>query len=505
MALIVASIVGVAVSYRASPAPSSYLSTGSLELTDEVAGGIDAVRGRNDALVEIESQILQLESAEFGQLISGALGDDAVELLSLRARSREQSSVITIEAIASNPATAQLAVSAALDEFIEFRVDRQATLLQAELATLNEQRKEQLILIDDLAAELEVARGDGVSDEISILESRTAAALRRLEQYDIAIQEREFVARSSAGQLRIVNVASTAVERPPQVFATGAKYAIMAFVVWLVAAVVVGRLRGRLVLLDEVSDLAGDDIPILATVPKFRRKFSSGSDALVVGRRNARREAEAFRYLRTAIEVATDGRTPVSIAFTSSSSNEGKTVTAANYALAAARAERSVALVDGDLLNPSAASVFAANGDSAFGALLSGRIDPATEPWYEVVTSGEPLHLLVSGSVPASESRQELPTQAVEATIGKLSQIWDVVVVDCPPVLAVSDAMVLARTVDIAVMIVRLGKTTRRELTNSLVQVEQNGVDVAGIVVTHATEKNESYYGYGYGYGADVG
>ena len=86
---------------------------------------------------------------------------------------------------------------------------------------------------------------------------------------------------------------------------------------------------------------------------------------------------------------------------------------------------------------------------------------------------------------------------------GKLAQVWDTVVVDCPPVLAVSDAMVLARAADATVIIVRMGKTTKRDLDKALTQLEQNEVNIAGLVVTHARDNAESYYGYGYGYGSD--
>jgi len=232
-----------------------------------------------------------------------------------------------------------------------------------------------------------------------------------------------------------------------------------------------------------------------------RAQRRKGAAAVVVGRRNARREAEAFRYLRTSIEVATDNEIPLVVAFTSSSANEGKSVTAANYALATARADRTVAILDGDLLNSSVADLFEAEGENAFLALMNGEVDASTENWHRISTSGAPVDLMVSRKMALSGGRQELPTIAVERSLEKLVQVYDTVVLDCPPVLAVSDAMVLTRAADVAVMVVRMGKTTRRDLDKALTQLEQNKIDIAGIVITHSTDESESYYGYGYAYG----
>ncbi|MDG2262255.1 MAG: CpsD/CapB family tyrosine-protein kinase, partial [Actinomycetota bacterium] len=389
----------------------------------------------------------------------------------------------------------------ALDLFLEERIETRTMQLRAELGPLHQQRAEQVATIDDLAAQLAAGRGAVPEDEISILEALTASALRRLGEYDVAIQEREFVILSSTGHVRVVSTPSTATEIASRALLESAQFGLLSGIAAAVLAVCIGRFRNKLLLLDEVREVAGPGIPILATVPRFRRDLRVGSSALVVGRRNTRREARAFRYLRTAIEVATDGLIPVVIAFTSSNPNEGKTVTASNFALATARAERSIALLDGDLLNPSTCELFGRYGYSAFPAMLSGALDPATADWPIVQTNGVPLSLLVSQRTTKVSDRVELPTPAVEAMFGKLARLWDTVVVDCPPVLAVSDAVVLARAADVTVVIVRIGKTTTRDLDKALTQLQLNQVDIGGIVVTHLTDKSESYYGYGSGYG----
>lgn len=484
-----------------TPEPS-FQSDGNVELTDERAAGINSSRSRTDALREIDGRMRRIGSDEFLAAVQASMGADGAAVTSLSATAQEDTPVITVTATATNAADAVSAVDTAIDAFVAERDQELRDSLDAELVPLRSQREDQLQTITDLSDELASARATNASqDEISILESRTASALSRLADFDRAIQEREFLAESANGQVRVVNRATEATEVTTNRFARPVQLAVLVFVVGLVAAVLYNRLRGRLHLLDDVRAVTGPDVPILATVPKFRPKFRKGTDALVVGRRNARREAEAFRYLRTSIEVATEQHTPIVVAFTSANANEGKSVTAGNYALATARAGRTVGVLDGDLLNSSVAGLFDIGGDNAFLALMNGEVKVRDGGFHGVSTSDKPVELLVrpQGTLPIA--RQELPTDAVERVFDDLCDEYDVVVVDCPPVLAVSDSVVLTRSADVAVLVVRMGKTARRDLEKALTQLDQSRVKLAGVVITHSTDKSESYYGYGYAYG----
>lgn len=503
LALGLALLAGLAVYLLSAGDPSTFESEGALELTDEIASGIDVRSSRRDALVEIEAQLLRLGSDDFRGLVEDALGESADELLTFKVSNRETTPVLVITATARSAAVAEQTIDAAMDTFITVRTADLAVTVDLELGPLRTQREDQLAIIDGLAAELEEKRGVAPQDQISILEQRTGAALRRLEQYDVAIQEREFIAQTSTGQLRIVNQATDATEIPSGALTRAIQIAALVLVLSLIAAIILGRVRGKLVMLDEVRAVAGANVPILATVPKFPARHRKGPTALVVGRRDTSREAESFRYMRTSIEVATEGLRPMIIAFTSAGPNEGKTVTSANYALAMAGAAHQTAILDGDLLNSSTGNLFGASGTNAFVELLNGQVDPATQEWHRIPTSRADLELLNMGHAKVSRSRQELSPPEVEAMFGKLAQLWDVVVVDCPPVLAVSDSMVLARAADVTVLIVRMGRTSKRDLSKAMTHLKQNRVNLAGIVVTHSTGKAESYYGYGYGYGYD--
>ena len=406
-------LAGLVVFFTQQVDSPTFTSEGAVELTDDVASGINASRSRRDAQVEIQARIVGLESDAFVALVrSGAeIGDRSAEVLAVRASNAEDTAVILIEVEATTSPGAQLGVDAAIASFVVQRTVQVTESLDRELAPLRAQRVEQIEAIDTLRVELEEKIGIASTTEISILESRTAAALSRLAEYDRAIQEREFLIDSSTGELRVIRTATSPSLSSPNELSRPIQVSAFVLVVLLIGSVTVDRLRGTLQLLDEIRSAGGPDIPVLATVPKFRSSLRKGSSALVVGRRNTRREAEAFRYLRTAVEVATEGATPLVIAFTSAGPNEGKTVTSSNFALATARAERTTALLDGDLLNSSTGELFQAHGANAFVGLLNGTIDPTTEEFFRIQTNGAPLDVLASRNLGRSSGRQELPTR----------------------------------------------------------------------------------------------
>ena len=498
--VVVAALVAAALVYVSQRDQTSYYrSSGTIELTDEVATGITVAGSKRDALLQIQAQQLIITSQATRDQLDAALGDRASELRSISVNTPEDTPVITITVEADSPEVAKDALSELLDLYVAGRIAEQQAKLEAELEPLRAQQQEQEDKVRSLTEELNDTRATATQDEISVLEKRTADALDRLDTYDTAIQEREFLRSTADGEVRVISGASDPVEVAGSPIRQAAQVGVLVLLLGAGLVVLVSRLRGRLLLLDEVRAAAGG-LPVLATVPRFRRRFRDPSEALVVGKRSARREAEGFRYLRTSLEVATDRKSPLVVAITSSGANEGKTVTSANLALAVARGGRSAALLDGDLLGASIQEMFDTDADNAFAGLLKGDIE-LDRQWFGVRTPEESLTVLVDPKGSMAPERFELSSEDVEDLFGRLGRRWDTIVVDCPPVLAVSDSVVLAGAADATLIVVRLGQTTRRDLEKTLIQLEQAGVRIAGLVVTFASEKSESYYGYGYEYG----
>ena len=497
--------VGAASYLVGSESTETFRSDASIELTGDVPAGISSSgRGRVDARVEIEAQRRLLESGVLLDELRVDFGSQGDALLKVVTSNPELTPVIVVGIESDVEELASPATNSLIDLYLATRARETVARLEAELVPLREQHLEQETLIQSLVDELAVVRETGSDDEISVLENRTARALDRLDVINTAIQEREFRQNTVEPPVRLVEPARQAVATKASSLTSAIQLALLALFVAAGVVVTVSRLRGRLHLLDEVRAVIGPDVPILATVPKFRKKFRKVHTALVVGESHAQREAESFRYARSAVEVASNGLSPLSVLVTSSSANEGKTVTACNLALASSKSGRSTSILDADLLNASVAKVFRQpEMHSSFDALLAGAIDPAKKGKVRHDDEVDGLDLLLmQNEGDRIAVRTELSIDTVGDVFRKLKKSWDVVIVDGPPVLAVSDSMVLARAADATVLIVRMGRTTRRDLDTAMTQLRQSGVAIAGVIASHASERGESYYGYGYQYEA---
>lgn len=170
-------------------------------------------------------------------------------------------------------------------------------------------------------------------------------------------------------------------------------------------------------------------------------------------------EAEQFRMLRTSIALQTKKRKVRSIVITSPTAGEGKTMTAVNLAVVFAEEGKKVLLVDGDLRNPAIHERFQASNTSGLSHVLTGQ-----RSWRDVVQSSfiPGVKLLPSGPVPLNPVKL-LGSQMLETLMSEATAEFDVLVFDSPPVLAVSDAQLLADQCQYAILIIH-PKETEREL-----------------------------------------
>lgn len=211
--------------------------------------------------------------------------------------------------------------------------------------------------------------------------------------------------------------------------------------------------------------------------------------------------AESFRALRTNLQfVEVDGRRR-SFAITSSLPNEGKSTTAMNLALTLSDAGETVALVDADLRRPKVASYMGLEGGVGLTDVLINRSDlaDAVQEW-----GNGGLYVLPAGQVPPNPS-ELLGSNAMRELVTALEREFDWVIFDTPPLLPVTDAVVLAQHLTGAVVAVKSGQTTRHQLESAIGALENVETPVAGVVLTMVPAKASSAYGYGYGYLSEQG
>lgn len=212
--------------------------------------------------------------------------------------------------------------------------------------------------------------------------------------------------------------------------------------------------------------------------------------------------AEAFRTLRTNLQFADVDHPPRVIVFTSPLPSEGKSTSACNAALTLALGGARVVLVDGDLRKPAVGGYLGISSAAGLTSVLAGQ----HELRDVVVSYGRnTLAVLPSGPTPPNPS-ELLGSQQMADLLATLANHYDVVVIDAPPLLPVTDAAVLAALADGAVLVLRYGRSRLEDAQCAIQTLAVVNAKLLGTVLNFAPKRkrNGGYgYGYGYGYGAD--
>ena len=208
---------------------------------------------------------------------------------------------------------------------------------------------------------------------------------------------------------------------------------------------------------------------------------------------------EAVRILRTNLQFVDIDRDHKVITVTSSVPGEGKSTTACNVAIALAQTGVRVALVEGDLRRPKVAEYLGLERSVGLTTVLVGRVT-LEAALQQARTPG--LDVLTSGALPPNPS-EIIQTTAMSNLVAELRQSYDVILIDAPPLLPVTDASLLASISDGALLVVRHGETGREEVASAVSRLNAVGGRVLGTVLSMAPVKELLRSGYGYGYGPE--
>ncbi|MEU8174853.1 polysaccharide biosynthesis tyrosine autokinase [Microbispora hainanensis] len=209
--------------------------------------------------------------------------------------------------------------------------------------------------------------------------------------------------------------------------------------------------------------------------------------------------AEAFRSLRTNLQFIGVDRQPKSLVVTSCLPGEGKSSTSVNLAITMAQAGWRVVLVDADLRRPSVPRYLGIEGGTGLTDVLieRARLHEVIQTW------GQPgLSVLPSGRIPPNPS-ELLGSRGMRSVLAQLAEEYDMVIVDAPPLLPVTDAAALGAICDGALLVVRHGKTRNEQVLRAGELLSSINARLVGTVLNFVPAKHGSYYGYGYGYGED--
>ena len=242
-------------------------------------------------------------------------------------------------------------------------------------------------------------------------------------------------------------------------------------------------------------------LPVVGKVPRIRTKGlnpAKGNAELIAAHRPASSEAESFRDVRTSLFFRANNEDIKTLLFTSPSPGDGKSTTAANMAISIAQAGKRVVLVDADFRRPRVNRYFGEDLDNGLLDVMSGEIELEEAIKATELQSG--LSLITAGGHPKNPG-ELVTSEAFRKAIEKLREQFDYVLIDSPPVLAVSDSVTIASLVDGVYLVSRIRKgvkLTARKAKDSLDNVHARWM---GLIVNDV-DQNPYYNEYGYQYGS---
>lgn len=208
---------------------------------------------------------------------------------------------------------------------------------------------------------------------------------------------------------------------------------------------------------------------------------------------------EAYRVIRTSIQFAQAGKELKTLAVTSCIPNDGKSMTAANLAVVLTQAGKSVLLIDCDMRNPTVHKNFNLSNKVGLSSCISmgTALSDAVQK-----TSIEGLYALTGGVIPPNPS-ELLGSEQMKNVLQRAKEQYDYVLIDTPPVMPVTDALIVSRFVDGMILVITSAEIKvemARDVKNQLVNA---GANILGVVLNKVRSEHHGYgYGYYYYYGS---
>ncbi len=257
-------------------------------------------------------------------------------------------------------------------------------------------------------------------------------------------------------------------------------------------------------------------VPVIAQSKRYLVENSLIEPIVCTYHRPNSQVSESFRAVRTALYFNTQGKTNSVIQVTSPTPGDGKSTLASNLAVSIAQSGKRVLLVDGDMRRPRQATTFGITSKTGFATVLSGE-----SHWRDVVYECEEIEgltVMPCGSKPNNPAELSSSPQ-VKELIAEMRQEFDFVIIDTPPLLAVTDACPIAARVDGVILCIRIKKNVRVSAERATEMLTNIGANCIGLVVNGvgaqsgygsqytygAYRAGYSYNGYGYGYGYGYG
>jgi succinoglycan biosynthesis transport protein ExoP len=275
---------------------------------------------------------------------------------------------------------------------------------------------------------------------------------------------------------------------------------LVAAIVGVSVAVLLEYLDDSIKSTDDVARAVGA-VPVLGVIPSVSAWRRVGSSPLDIVGDGEPAVGEAYRALRTAVQLLGVQRPLLSIQITSAAAGEGKTTTLCNLAAVMAASGRRVVIIDCDLRRPRVHQMTGVSPRVGLTNVLAGETEVAAA--VQAVPGLPQLSVLAAGP-PAPNPSELLGSRRMSEVVFSLQSSFDVVLVDTPPALSVTDAVLISTWVEATVLVVGAGTTTVKQLRSAIRLLRQAEAAIVGVVLNKAEVEASYGYGYGYGYGRDI-
>lgn len=320
-------------------------------------------------------------------------------------------------------------------------------------------------------------------------------------------QELDVLRAGTVGNVRVIDEAAVNVEVPVKPKKT---------MIVIIATLLGGFIGVALVLLRQAMNRGIEDpdaieslgLPVYAAIPfskdqeilekhtKSKAKGSFSSSLLLAVNNPADLAVESLRSLRTSLHFARLEAKNNILMISGPSPSVGKSFVSANLGVIMAQAGQKVLLIDADMRKGYVNKMFRVPAENGLSELLASRI---TSSDAIHTTEVENLHIIPRGQIPPNPS-ELLMHQNFASFLDNVKDEYDMVIIDTPPILAVTDAAIVGRQVGMSLIVTRFGLNSAKEIEVTKRRFEQNDIQLKGAIF-NAVEKKASAYGYGnYGY-----
>jgi len=471
-----------------------------LDMSENISRGLEVVAGLEQQRLENEQNIASLtyladalhkaDPIAYGPLVSEVSEDLAKEWEQLQQRSAE----LDVE---------KEALSGFSEEYprmkqhllaVELLDKRKGELKKKALQAIQDKRKllekkntANLTVRDNMVKRMGL---DSETQNQYLKLARNKAVAEKL--FGLLLEKREEMRISKAGELvgmQVLDVPLTGHQVTPNL----PRSSIMGALLGLMAFGFVAFMRQRLdVAIRNPEEIEHIGLYVHGLIPVH--KEAEENVGLVTIMRPSSVDAEAYRSLRTSIQLSSLENQVRSIMITSSGPGEGKSTTMCNLAVTLAHAGLKTLVVDCDMRRPVVNTYLDVEGEPGLSEILEGNLD-----WHDHVrtTSVDGLFAVPAGSIPSNPS-ELIGRKHMGDVLAEMKQEYDFVLCDVPPILVVSDAALLASHLDGVLILVRSGVAQVQEVSRAREQMERIGGKVLGCIFNGFS--GDAGYGYG-GYG----